>query len=274
MWTSKLPPKHHSVDKTGMKEIMSYQYTSDVKNKLHIAVLDTGINDNDEVFNGFEICQYKVVDEETDPEAVRKENIHGTNVAGILCTMLYGIKDRVKISVIKTTKNEENLEFSNLKAAYDLLEVEPKLKDVTLINQSIGLFKTPDEKYELEDKITDIKALICAASNEGKWDLNTIAWPAKKAVAVGSHDENAQRSGFSPQGPGLWVLAPGEYGDFNGTSFAAPWVTALLAHFLLQLPHRYPGNIGFLSSFYLLACIFLQYCFIISPTPKETKLYF
>ena len=261
-----------------MKEIMSYKYTAGLlrsDEKLHIAILDTGIN-YAEVFNGFEIYQYKVIaDAETKTDAGRKENIHGTNVAGILCTMLYGIKDRVKISVIKAIYNEEyDVEFSNLKAAYDLLEVEPKLKDVTLINQSIGLFKTPDEKYELEDKITDIKALICAASNEGKWDLNTIAWPAKKAVAVGSHDENAQRSGFSPQGPGLWVLAPGEYGDFNGTSFAAPWVTALLAHFLLQLPHRYPGNIGFLSSFYLLACIILQYCFIISPTPKETKLYF
>ena len=220
------------------------KYTSDIissDERLHIAILDTGINFSP-IICGFHPCFYDAVaDSDTNADA----DWHGTNVAVILCSILNDVKDNIDISYIKIAENGKNLEFPNLKNAYDLFKFEPKLQDVSLINQSCGLCKTPDEKYDLKDIITDKKVLICSVSNEGRWSNYNIAWPAKEAVAVGSHDENVERSEFSPQGRDLWVLAPGEYGELKGTSYAAPWVTALLAHFLLQLPHRYPGNIRF-----------------------------
>ena len=228
---------------------------------IHIAVLDSGIRPCHPVFSGFNVSYIDydcVLEPGVDPGIDR--NGHGTFVVGILCNILKDVKDWIKVSIIKTTGKDGTLHFSCLKKAYDLLEGKPELQDVFLICQASGFPETQDLEYRLKDKITGKKSLICAASNDGQWSQHNIFWPAKEAVAVGSHDENAKSSVFSPQGSKLWVLAPGEnivsanylypeeekeHLNLSGTSYAAPWVTALLAHFHLQLPHRYPGNIRF-----------------------------
>ena len=238
------------------------QDTEDKRYAIHVAVLDSGIRPDHPVLNGFNgsYKDYDCVGEEgVDPGI--DTNGHGTFIAGIICNLLKDVKHMIKISIIKITGTDGVLHFPCLKSAYDLLETRDELQDVFLICQASGFPETPDLEYRLKDKVTGKRSLICAASNEGKWLPSNIAWPAKEAVAVGSCDEYAQRSGFSPQGQDLLVLAPGsnivsanfryleekeeEYSCLSGTSFAAPWVTALLAHFHLQLPHRYPGNIRF-----------------------------
>ena len=237
-----------------MSHIMkqSFECLQNPQNQLfpiHIAVLDSGISADHAVFNGVYV-DYKVYDyvNEQGVDPGIDTNGHGTFVAGIICNLLKDVKPKIKLSIIKIMGKDLVLHFECLKKAYDLLETNHE--DVFLICQASGF---PDKKnYSLKDKITGKKSLICAASNDGNWDPNTIAWPAMEAVAVGSHDKYAKPSGCSPQGQHLWVLAPGEYGflefrgevkEVLGTSYAAPWVTALLAHFLLQLPLRYPGNV-------------------------------
>ena len=228
---------------------------------IHIAVLDSGIRPCHPVFSGFDVSYIDydcVLEPGVDPGI--DTNGNGTFVAGIICNILQHAKDWIKISIIKTTGKDGTLHFSCLKKAYDLLEGKPELQDVFLICQASGFQETQDLEYKLKEKITAKRSLICAASNEGNWLPDNIAWPAKEAVAVGSHNENAQRSAFSPKGRELCFLAPGEnivsanylypeeekeHLNLSGTSYAAPWVTALLAHFHLQLPYRYPGNIRF-----------------------------
>ena len=239
-----------------MKQSVHYLQNPQIQQQLpiHIAVLDSGIRPDHAIFNDFN-GSYKdydcVLEPGVDPGI--DTNGHGTAVAAIICNLLKDVKHMIKISIIKITGKDRGLDFSRLKKAYDLLQTRPELQDVFLVCQSSGFLEKQDLEYRLKDKITDKRSLICAASNEGNWLPSNIAWPAKEAVAVGSHDENGKVSGCSPRGPELWVLAPGEYdfgehGKLEGTSFAAPWVTALLAHFHLQLPHRYPGNKGFNSS--------------------------
>ena len=233
-----------------MKQSLDYlQNPQNQRFPIHIAVLDSGIHPDHPEFNGFN-GSYKDYDCVLEPGVAPgiDTNGHGTFVAGIICNLLKDVKHMIKLSIIKITGTDGVLHFECLKKAYDLLETNHE--DVFLICQASGF---PDKKnYSLKDKITGKKSLICAASNDGNWDPNTIAWPAMEAVAVGSHDKYAKTSGCSPQGQHLWVLAPGEYGflefrgevkEVLGTSYAAPWVTALLAHFLLQLPLRYPGNV-------------------------------
>ena len=252
-------------------------YPEDQQNQpvIHIVLLDSGIKPRHPLFNGFH-GSYNKYDFVKEPDVDQGIDTcgHGTFVAGVLCYILKDVKKIIKLSVVKIMNQEEKVEFSRLKEAYDWLEMEDELKDANIICQASGFENKPDPEYILNE-ITDNKILVCAASNDGDWSKNNIFWPANEALAIGSHDENARRSGFSPQGPELWVLAPGEkiisvdarygYKSFNqdeaavksGTSYAAPWVAALLAHFLLQLPHRYPGNIRF----YLFAfCVYL--CFI------------
>ena len=243
-------PNHYSIQKTKMDEIRNK--TSEFlsqnldQDKLSIAILDSGIDKDNTVFTGFEIRYYDCVEEKDENGQVIPPDTdpcgHGTDVTGIICNLLKQVKHKIKIYIIKTTDKDTNVNFSCLKKAYDLLETRPELQDVFLICQASGFDKKPDPDYNLKNEITEKKSLICSASNEGNWKPDTIAWPANEAVAVGSHDENAKPSGCSPRGQHLWVLAPGEYGELKGTSYAAAWVTALLAHFHLQQPHRYPGN--------------------------------
>ena len=237
------------------------------KNKIDIAVLDSGLHFNHPCVEGFGADHPKATNDCVNEPGARyceDRHGHGTFVTGIICNILKKVKRRIKIHVIKILNRHNKLEFSSLKKAYDLFKKDP-LKNVFLLNQSAGFDKIQDPGYNLKDKITGKRTLICAASNYGKWSPSNIAWPANEAVAVGSHDENAKPSDFSPQGAKLWVLAPGDNiwsADFrfpvskhSGTSFAAPWVTALLALFHLQLPLRYPGNI----IFYLYSLDFMQH---------------
>ena len=237
------------------------------KDRVEIAVLDSGINPFHPCVKGFKAFPVKANDcvNEPGPRYCEDRHGHGTFVTGIICNILKKVKRRIKIHVIKILNWENRLEFSHLKKAYDLFKKDP-LKNVFLLCQSAGFDKIPDSGYNLKNKITGKRTLICAASNDGEWSTSNIAWPANEAVAVGSCDEYGKRSRLSPQGAKLWVLAPGEnilsaHYQFDedrpedpehpvgpvrrdsGTSYAAPWVTALLALFHLQLPLRYPGNI-------------------------------
>ena len=263
--------KTYSIEKD-MKYIMnktSEYYPEGQQNqpKLHIVVVDSGINPEHPVFSGFD-CYYQNYDCVNELTKGVDTNGHGTFVTGIICYILKDVKPMIKISIIKALNIDGLTNFSLLNGAYELLENKPELEDAFIVCQANGILDKPDTNYNL-NQITGKKVLICAASNEGNWsnedNQSNIAWPAKEALAIGSHDEHAQRSRFSPRGPELWVLAPGEnivsadarYGSLypmydrpevsiqNGTSWAAAWVTALLAHFHLQLPHRYPGNVRF-----------------------------
>ena len=224
---------------------------------IGIIILDTGINQFHRCFEGFQLMYMDFVGEENitpsqDPYG------HGTFVTGIICQILQDVKHLVKICVMKVADKEGKVAVHNLEHAYEYIKNDPEMRDFYLICQPNGFEYTPGSNFDISD-IAKKKTLICAASNNGRCSLDTVAWPAKKAVAIGSHDENFERVGSSPIGPDLWVLAPGKNivsasnkdvnGDYSnvpydalitdsGTSYAAPWVTALLVYFHLQLEFR------------------------------------
>ena len=224
---------------------------------IGIIILDTGINQFHRCFEGFHLIYMDFV-EEQNITASQDPKGHGTFVTGIICQILQDVKHLVKIFVMKVADKEGKVAFHNLERAYEYIKNDSETRDFYLICQPNGFENTPGSNYDIRD-ITGKKTLICAASNDGRCSLDTVAWPAKKAVVIGSHDENFERVGSSPIGPDLWVLAPGKNivsasnKDVNGhyindpydaliidsgTSYAAPWVTALLVHFHLQLEFR------------------------------------
>ncbi len=83
--------------------------------------------------------------------------------------------------------------------------------------------------------------MIAAVGNKGEAEDKSVQYPARysQVIGVGSIDEHMTRSTFSSYGDGVAIVAPGENipissymgmaGVGSGTSYAAPYVTAVAA---------------------------------------------
>jgi subtilisin family serine protease len=102
----------------------------------------------------------------------------------------------------------------------------------------------PDDPLPHEDVVRYALArgcvLVAASGNNGEIDADDPFYPAALpgVIAVGAVDEDGHPASFSSRGPHVALSAPGEdipiaalsgYSLGNGTSFAAPFVTAAAA---------------------------------------------
>ncbi len=162
---------------------------------------------------------------------------HGTFVAGIIASESRGISYKSKIVPLKCFEKDTDTYVDDiLGAIYDAIDVY----DCDVINMSLGV---PADASTLETAITyavDNGAIVVSAvGNDGE---TTVYYPAgyDNVVGVGSVDEASVVSWFSQYNESVFVTAPGEnvislgtgsglYSIGDGTSFAAPHVSALAA---------------------------------------------
>lgn len=209
---------------------------------VKVGIIDTGVDPNHPDLKDAIVGGYNgITDEDIGWE---DDQGHGTSVAGVVAgrrngTGIVGVAPLAKIYALKgLDKNGRGYSSWLLRCFQKALEIE-----CDMVNCSWG---SSTESKAISNAMENLAAVqgmgvICAAGNNGK---SPIIWPARNSVAVcvTAIDANGDLASFSSfgvavrkngvAGPGVKVRVAtmgGGTGCMSGTSFAAPYVTGLLA---------------------------------------------
>jgi len=207
-----------------------------------VAVIDSGVCLEHPDLAERTVAGYDFVDGDT---TAQDDFGHGCSVAGIIAADgsngqgIAGVAPNARIMPLRVLNAQGIGQYSNVAAAI----VYAADNGAQIINLSLG---GAYASTILEDAITyavdhGVTVIAAAGNNSGP-----VMYPAAYApvIAVGSVDQNLERSSFSSYGPQLDTLAPGRdvltttrdggYSVMTGTSFAAPQVAGIAA---LEIGH-------------------------------------
>ena len=204
---------------------------------ITVAVIDTGVCMSHEDLAGRVLDNgYDFVDNDDDPEDVFG---HGCSVAGIIAANIdngIGIAGFApNVSILPIRVLGPNGSGSMADVAAGIVYAADNAADI--INLSLGSFVgSQTEKDAVDYAVGKGVTVIASAGNSGG---SLPGYPARydNVVAVGAIDPDGSRSSFSNKGGDIW--APGRdvhtiylnngYKALNGTSFSAPYVSAMAA---------------------------------------------
>jgi hypothetical protein len=212
---------------------------------ITIAILDTGIKEDDYCFKEKIVKKYNTLD---GSENVSDVVGHGTWVSSI-CTgredvkrNIFGICPKAKLIVIKVTDKNNECDPENLskgiKYAAD--------NGAKIINISLGTNKySYNLKKSIQYAITKGSIVV---SCSGNYNNDVLLYPSQfhGVISVGASNNN-ERAYFSNYGMGLKLLAPGmfirgsnidgTYFEKFGTSASTAIVSGIVALILSEHPH-------------------------------------
>lgn len=215
---------------------------------VKIAVLDTGIDLDHPDLDKNILPGINFVNPGKPPQ---DDNQHGTHVAGIICAEnndigMVGVAPDAKVIPVKVLDRSGNGNLINVSKGIRWAVDEGK---VDLICMSLG---SPNPVQEVRKAIQYAlsKKVVCfvAAGNSGM--TKKVFYPAEypETIAIGSIDENLNRSHFSNTGDNLDFMAPGTrilstvpdnwYALLSGTSMANPFAVGVAALALSYVRHN------------------------------------
>lgn len=208
---------------------------------VRVAVIDSGINRYHEDFANSHIdTGLNLRDGSTD---VTDTTGHGTAVSGIIAASrdngigIAGIADEATIVPLKCFTGREASVSYIISAIYQAVDNF----QCDVINLSLGLDKHVESfRAAIQYAQSKNAIIIASAGNSG---TETVLYPAAYdgVIGVGAVDRNNQLCSFSQRNYSVFVTAPGEglltlghngtneYVYQSGTSFSAPFVTAVVA---------------------------------------------
>lgn len=210
-------------------------YKSKIKPNINIAILDSGINYNHELFKNRVVRTNADFATGTDDEMDKYG--HGTNVAGAIAK---STPSNVKLSCYRIhNQNGEGTSATAL-AAFEYIKQLSNKPDI--INCSFGTGSLGTIVDELVDMGVTV---VAAAGNEGKevYDQPAIF---DCAITVAATNRYGSAWSSSNYGPCVDIAAPGDYvytADMSsntayefasGTSLATPLVSAAAAYVLME----------------------------------------
>ncbi|MGB1286359.1 MAG: S8 family serine peptidase, partial [Aggregatilineales bacterium] len=202
-----------------------------------VAVIDSGVCVNHTDLAGKLIAGYDFVDNDNNPDD--QINGHGCGVSGVIAANIdngagiAGVAPNVQIMPLRVLGNDGTGNHFNIASA--IIYATDNGADV--INLSLGGSASSTILHNAVKYADDNGVVVVAAS--GNLDLGAgerdedidVYYPARypEVIAVGSVDDDLQKSDFSVSGPEIALMAPGgriattypgnQYYQPNGTSF-------------------------------------------------------
>ena len=210
---------------------------------VRVAILDTGIVWNHEDLNYANVLEgFNYI---TNTTAVRDNKGHGTAVAGIIAATrnnglgMAGLVCEVTIIPLQVMDVDAGTLSMAIRAINDAVDIH----DADVINMSFSV-RGAQRSLALENAVDFAAAqgviLVAAVGNDGN---EVVHYPAgyDNVIGVGAVDRTGTKADFSQRNESVFVTAPGcavlslgyagpeSYRYWDGTSFAAPFVTAMAA---------------------------------------------
>ncbi|MCM3733439.1 S8 family serine peptidase [Fictibacillus nanhaiensis] len=228
------------------------------KNKVRVAVIDTGIDSKHPELKNKLLPSYNAVN----PMNQGVPDFHGTHVAGIIASEKgngvggYGVNPNVEILPIDV--------FDRGWGASDYVIADAIMyaveKNAKVINMSLGsIFPSPLIQDAVAKAIAADVTIVAAAGNEG---MNLNSYPAafEGVISVGSTNKDNLLSSYSTYGPSVDVVAPGEdvyaplydyekkstFYKLSGTSMSSPVVAGVASLLLSKNPNLKPKQIEYI----------------------------
>ena len=244
---------------SAMRQEIDALKASGTAKKVIVAVIDTGIISDHEVFDGIELVSpYNVildsedVIDDTAPslKVTESRKYHGTHVTGIVARLVkeFGLESYVSVMPIKAGDAQATFRWDRAVTAIRYAADN----GASVINMSFTneLSDKPSASYiqKLNEAVNYAysKGAICvaAAGNQGRINANSF-YPAacEKVIGVMAYNDQNKRYSKSNYNSEFTVVAPGEnivssvkdgYQAKSGTSMAAPIVSFMAGVMMMK----------------------------------------
>jgi thermitase len=262
--TSTTPPSENTTVWNQINLSAAYSNATKFGLGIKVAVIDTGIDLNHEIFQGSlaPSTEWKdYVSDDTNPQEVGTDADagfgHGTAVAGIILQ----VAPRATILPLRVLDKDGSGDLDDVIAAIDWAVQ----KGAKVINLSLGSISNTDALNNMVNYAASRNVIVVAsAGNQGK--AEALTFPARlsrrygtvdssfgKVYGVGSTNSSSVISLFSNYSENFSGIAPGEaiataypnnqMVNASGTSFAAPLYSGALALALSENPSMNPLNL-------------------------------
>ncbi|AMW98052.1 hypothetical protein ATY39_00650 [Rummeliibacillus stabekisii] len=227
------------------------------KNKVTVAIIDTGIDTKHPDLKGLFLPGYNALDPMHQPAT----DNHGTHVAGIIAANKnngiggYGINPNVKILPIDVFERWGASDYSIAEGILHAVK-----KGAKVINMSLG-GPMPSPLIEEAINKANEKGVVVVASAGNSGD-DWVNYPAgyEGVISVGAVDSRKKLADYSSYGTSVDLVAPGDeiYSTFyeaekkssfqkmSGTSMASPMVAGAAALLLSKYPKLTPSQVEYI----------------------------